>query len=106
MSQQISKNISSRSHLVLGSDHLAGLKQAAEREIEMQASSPSLPAYKRGRTLDSSRWYMGALVTFLAEGKETNGGFALVEYDSKPGNEPPPHVHEREDEFYYELADW
>ncbi len=46
---------------------------------------------------------MGSLLTFLAESKETSGGFALIEGLLKPGNEPPPHVHEREDELYYVL---
>jgi mannose-6-phosphate isomerase-like protein (cupin superfamily) len=45
----------------------------------------------------------GSLLTFLAESEQTYGRFALIEYDSKLGNEPPPHVHEREDEFYYVL---
>jgi quercetin dioxygenase-like cupin family protein len=108
--------MTSRSHLAVDSDHLAELKQAAERELETRESSSRLiarwilsgsslssPPYKRARTLDSSRWYMGSLVTFLAESKDTDGGFALIEYYSKPGNEPPPHVHEREDEFFYIL---
>ncbi|MBV8103653.1 MAG: cupin domain-containing protein, partial [Hyphomicrobiales bacterium] len=29
--------------------------------------------------------------------------FAMMEYRAKPGNEPPPHVHEWEDEFYHVL---
>ncbi len=40
-------------------------------------------------------------MTFLAEGKDTGGSFALLEVLTKPGNEPPPHVHEREDELLY-----
>ncbi len=103
MAEQISTNTNSLSHLPLDSDPLAELKQAAEREIEMQASSASVRPYKRGRTFDSSRWYMGSLLTFLAEGNDTHGGFALLEIDSKHGNEPPPHVHGREDEFFYVL---
>ena len=59
---------------------------------------PSL-AYKRGPSVDSSKWYMGVLLTFLAESEDTGGGFSLIEGFLKPGNEPPPHVHEREDEM-------
>jgi quercetin dioxygenase-like cupin family protein len=46
---------------------------------------------------------MGCVVSFLAQGEDTDGRFALVEYRSKPGNEPPPHIHEWEHEFYYVL---
>lgn len=64
--------------------------------------SPLIP-YKRGPSHDSSTWYMGSLMTFLVESKDTNGGFVLFEWLAKPGNEPPPHVHELEDELYYIL---
>jgi quercetin dioxygenase-like cupin family protein len=46
---------------------------------------------------------MGSLMTILASGSDTNGNFALVEFLTAKGNEPPPHVHEREDELYYVL---
>jgi len=42
-------------------------------------------------------------MTFLAKGSETGGRFALMEYHTKPGNEPPPHIHEREHELYFVL---
>jgi hypothetical protein len=38
-------------------------------------------------------------MAFLATGSETGGRFALMEYHTKLGNEPPPHVHEREHEL-------
>ena len=59
--------------------------------------------YSREVNLASTIAYMGSLVTFLAKGSETSGRFALVEYRTKPGNEPPPHVHEREHELYFVL---
>jgi Cupin domain len=46
---------------------------------------------------------MGSLLTFLAESKDTRRAFTLIEGFLKPGNEPPPHVHEREDELFYVL---
>jgi quercetin dioxygenase-like cupin family protein len=57
------------------------------------------------RTADSSNTfaYMGSLMSFLVEGEETNRQFALMEYRAKPGNEPPPHIHEWEDETLYIL---
>jgi quercetin dioxygenase-like cupin family protein len=43
-------------------------------------------AYKRGPALD------------------TDGAFDLVESKMKKGTEPPPHIHDREDELFYILA--
>jgi quercetin dioxygenase-like cupin family protein len=60
-------------------------------------------AFARVPGVDSTFAYMGSLMTFLAKGSETGGRFALMEYHTKPGNEPPPHVHEREHEFYFVL---
>jgi quercetin dioxygenase-like cupin family protein len=46
---------------------------------------------------------MGILLTGLAERKDTNGAFSLLEATLAPGNEPPPHVHSCEDELFYVL---
>lgn len=69
----------------------------------MDNTSPALKAFKRAASLEFSKWYMGSLVTNLAEKKDTNGAFCLVEGILVPGNEPPPHVHTREDELFYVL---
>src|SRR5215467_1763191 len=70
----------------------------------IQAEEHQLPmAFARAVDLDSTFAYMGSLMTFLAKGSETGGRFALMEYHTKPGNEPPPHVHEREHELYFVL---
>jgi quercetin dioxygenase-like cupin family protein len=45
----------------------------------------------------------GAVITWLATGKETNGTFSLFEAKGIPGMEPPPHLHAHEDETYYLL---
>jgi len=45
----------------------------------------------------------GMLLTNLAESKDTNGAFFLMEATAAPGTEPPPHVHTREDELFYLL---
>lgn len=68
-----------------------------------QVKFTSPVAYQRKATLDSSMFYMGSLQSFLAKGDDTGGRFALMEYQGKPGNEPPPHVHEWEHEMYYVL---
>ena len=46
---------------------------------------------------------MGSNISFFAEGEETGGRFALMEFNSRPGNEPPPHIHEWEHELFYVL---
>lgn len=66
-----------------------------------QASN--LKAFKRRRSLELSKWYMGILTTNLAEPEDTNEAFFLVEATLVPGTEPPPHVHSREDELFYVL---
>src|SRR6516225_7570940 len=60
-------------------------------------------AFARAVNVESTFAYMGSLMTFLANGSETGGRFALMEFYTKPGNEPPPHVHEREHDLYFVL---
>jgi uncharacterized cupin superfamily protein len=43
------------------------------------------------------------LITYLADSGDTNGAYCLLEAFAKPGSEPPPHVHSREDELFYIL---
>src|SRR5215469_11609925 len=62
-----------------------------------------LKVFKRGRSLELSKWYMGILTTKLAQPEDTNGAFFLVEATLSPGTEPHPHVHSREDELFYVL---
>jgi quercetin dioxygenase-like cupin family protein len=64
---------------------------------------PELKAFKRAPSLGLSQWENGNLTTNLAEKKDTNGAFFLVEAMLAPGTEPPPHLHTREDELFYVL---
>jgi mannose-6-phosphate isomerase-like protein (cupin superfamily) len=66
-------------------------------------SLASLPPFVQGRSIENSRSYMGNVMTFLVNSEQTDGAFSMTEYLSKPGNEPPAHVHDREDEFIYVL---
>jgi quercetin dioxygenase-like cupin family protein len=61
------------------------------------------PEFKRTADLSNTFAYMGSLMSFLVDGEETNRQFALMEYRAKPGNEPPPYIHEWEDETLYTL---
>lgn len=77
----------------------AGPTPSAERPDRGPAASARL----RRRGLGRSLWYMGHLLTILASGQDTDGRFSLVEAEAAPGQEPPPHLHHREDEAYYVL---
>ena len=45
----------------------------------------------------------GAVFTYLATSKETDGKFTIFEAKGIPGMEPPPHTHTNEDETFYIL---
>lgn len=61
-------------------------------------------AYKRSPGLDNSTWYMGNLISQMAGPADNGRAFDLIIFKMRRGNEPPPHVHSREDEFFYVLA--
>jgi quercetin dioxygenase-like cupin family protein len=48
-------------------------------------------------------WIVGDTMTFKATGGSTDGSLVLFENLTAPGGGPPPHVHTREDEFFYVL---
>jgi mannose-6-phosphate isomerase-like protein (cupin superfamily) len=48
-------------------------------------------------------WIVGDTMTLKATGESTGGGLVLLENLTAPGGGPPPHVHTREDEFWYVL---
>jgi quercetin dioxygenase-like cupin family protein len=51
--------------------------------------------------LERSVWFNGGLLTIHADSTDTNGAFALVEFNGRSGGEPPLHVHRNEDELFY-----
>jgi quercetin dioxygenase-like cupin family protein len=63
----------------------------------------TMQAYKRAAALENSTWYKGLLISQLAGNSDTDGAFDLVESQMMKGTEPPPHIHEREDELFYIL---
>jgi mannose-6-phosphate isomerase-like protein (cupin superfamily) len=70
--------------------------------MSIQQISPK--AFKASPSLDNSRWYKGILSSQLAGAKETGGTFDFSVAKMRQGTEPPPHVHDREDEFFYVLS--
>jgi quercetin dioxygenase-like cupin family protein len=63
-----------------------------------------MQAYKRSAALENSTWYKGILASQLAASSDTDCAFDLVESKMRKGTEPPPHIHDREDELFYILA--
>jgi quercetin dioxygenase-like cupin family protein len=48
-------------------------------------------------------WIVGDTMTLKATGERTGGRLVLLENLTAPGGGPPPHIHTREDEFFYVL---
>jgi quercetin dioxygenase-like cupin family protein len=48
-------------------------------------------------------WIVGDTMSLMATGETTAGRLVLLENLTAPGGGPPPHVHTREDEFFYVL---
>ena len=48
-------------------------------------------------------WIVGDTMTLKATGETTDGRLVLLENLTAPGGGPPPHVHTREDEFFFVL---
>lgn len=70
--------------------------------IGQQLSTPR--AYKRWPALTNSTWYKGMLHSQMAETADNNGAFDFVISRMRRGTEPPPHIHSREDEFFYVVS--
>ena len=63
----------------------------------------SITAFRRAPSIEMSTWYKGILISNLVTEQDTGGAFELVVSKITKGTEPPPHVHEREDEMFYIL---
>ena len=46
---------------------------------------------------------VGDRYRFLITGEQTGGAYAMFDFHVPPHHGPPPHVHHREDEFFYVL---
>jgi quercetin dioxygenase-like cupin family protein len=62
-----------------------------------------LRPYVRSAEPGNSFWYVGQLMSALAEGEDTGGRLTVYEILFPPDSGPPLHVHEREDEAFYVL---
>jgi quercetin dioxygenase-like cupin family protein len=48
-------------------------------------------------------WIAGDTLTFKATAADTGGAYTLVDVLAAPGEGPPPHIHDNEDETFYVL---
>lgn len=55
----------------------------------------------RSAVTETTRSYMGGLMTFLVTSAETDNRLMLLEVRTVPGAEPPPHLHYDQDEVFY-----
>jgi mannose-6-phosphate isomerase-like protein (cupin superfamily) len=80
-------------------------KNHAGRRDPVTEQPYSVPKpYKRSPALTNSRWYKGILLSHMAGTADTNGVFDVLIDKMRWGTEPPPHIHWREDEFFYILS--
>jgi uncharacterized cupin superfamily protein len=63
----------------------------------------ALAPFTRRKSLNNTYAYGAGAISIPAGGEDTGGAFALIQAVSRPGSEPPLHVHEREDELFYIL---
>jgi quercetin dioxygenase-like cupin family protein len=59
--------------------------------------------FVRSAVTETTRSYMGGLMTFLVTSAETENRSFLLEVRTEPGAEPPPHLHYEQDEVFYIL---
>jgi quercetin dioxygenase-like cupin family protein len=66
----------------------------------MSVSDPVLTGPGAGRTVTSGH---GSSAELKIAGDQSGGDWAVVEWHLRPGDEPPIHIHTREDETLYVL---
>lgn len=54
-----------------------------------------------GREEGNSRWFFQNLMQILATGETTNGNYFMAELSAPVGDEPPLHLHPKEEEAFY-----
>jgi quercetin dioxygenase-like cupin family protein len=64
-------------------------------------SVPSTAAFLLSPGDGEKIWITGDTLSFKATSAETSGAYTVIEVISLPGNGPPPHLHENEDESIY-----
>jgi quercetin dioxygenase-like cupin family protein len=73
---------------------------SSERNDHMPLSEPVLTGPHEGRTVTNGH---GSSAELKLAGEESGGEWAVVEWRLRAGDEPPIHIHTREDETLYVL---
>src|SRR3712207_1263608 len=68
------------------------------------SSTPTQSGYSLASGDGERIWIVGDTMTLKATAETTGGSLVLLENLTAPGGGPPPHVHTREDEFWYVLS--
>lgn len=71
--------------------------------MNTEAQPATLRPFVREAGPGNSFWYLGQLMSALAEGDDTGGRLTVYEIVFPPDSGPPLHAHEREDEAFYVL---
>jgi quercetin dioxygenase-like cupin family protein len=81
--------------------HIVGLDNLSiERKGHMSLSDPVLTGPQAGRTVTYGH---GSTAELKLAGEESGGDWAVVEWRVRAGDDPPIHIHTREDETIYVL---
>ncbi|MDX2150130.1 MAG: cupin domain-containing protein [Bryobacteraceae bacterium] len=70
---------------------------------DTRVSGPQPMAFLNRVAAGNSYWYATHLLTFLVNRYQSDGRYSLMQASARRGFEPPPHVHENEDEIFYLL---
>jgi quercetin dioxygenase-like cupin family protein len=65
--------------------------------------TPTTHGYASAAGEGERLWIVGDTMTLKATGESTGGKLVFLENLTAPGGGPPPHIHTREDEFFYVL---
>jgi quercetin dioxygenase-like cupin family protein len=68
-------------------------------ELKAAAAVPRALAADEGEHY----WIAGDTLTLKATAADTGGAYTLIEILARPGQGPPPHIHQNEDETFYVL---
>jgi mannose-6-phosphate isomerase-like protein (cupin superfamily) len=82
---------------------VALLMEAMDHRAMNAIDTSTTGGYALGAGDGERIWIVGDTTTFKATGESTGGSLALLEVLTTPGGGPPPHIHTREDEFFYVL---
>lgn len=73
--------------------------------MNVNATAATVAPYALPAGAGERLWIVGDTMTFKATAETAGGALTVIEVEAAPGGGPPPHVHEREDESFYVLAE-